>query len=181
MKLLVKSTAQWSEPTVILRLLSPSSKQYFCYLTDTKAISSVEGMEAGRFYRLSVPPRCVKTNDPGPSKHYGITDTTTLQFKYPVQFALATSEESNSFIGTLAYNFLPFATLDQEPDGAFVDLLGRITHVDASDMCARLPKVVLTLTSGDHYEQIECLGVHALQGFRENENLACKGLMVKTY
>ena len=42
-----------------------------------------------------------------------------------------------------------------------MDLLGRITHIDASDMCARLPKVVLTLTSGDHYEQIECLGVHA--------------------
>ena len=101
-------------------------------------------MEAGRFYRLTVPPKCVKTNDQGPSKYYGIPDTTTLRFKYPVQFALATSEASNSFTGTLAYNFLPLATLEQKPDGSFVDLLGRITHVDASDMYSELPNVVIT-------------------------------------
>ena len=180
-KLLVKSTAQWSEPTVLLRLLSPTSKQYCCYLTETDASNSVAAMEADRFYRLTVPPKCVKTNDQGPSKYFGMPDTISLRFKYPVQFALATAEASNSFPGTLAYNFLPLATLEQKPDGSFVDLLGRITQIDASDLCAQLPKLVLTVTAGDHYEKIECLGAHAQMGFQENQILACKGLMLKTY
>jgi hypothetical protein len=180
-KLLVKSTPQWSEPTVVLRLLSSTSKQYCCYLTAPEAITSVAAMEAGRFDRLTVPPKCVKTNDQAPSKYYGISDTTTLRFKYPVQFALATSAESNSFPGTLAYNFVPFATLEQKPDGAFVDLLGRITHVDASELHAMLPKVVITLTSADYFERIECLGVHAQLRFQEAQTVACKGLMLKTY
>ena len=98
-----------------------------------------------------------------------------------MQFAVATPEQSNSFLGTLAYDFQPFALLDQQTDGAFVDLLGRITQVDASEMYAKLSKVLITIASADYFEQIECLGAHALLGFQENQTLACKGVQVKTY
>ena len=75
-----------------------------------------------------------------------------------MHLAFATSEESNYFIATLAYNFLPFATLDRQPDGVALHLLGRITHVDAFDIYAKIHKVVITLTSGDYFGRIECLG-----------------------
>ena len=59
-----------------------------------------------------------------------------------------------SLEGTLAYNFQTFALLDQQTDGAFVDLLGRITQVDARGMFAKLSKVVITIASADYFEQI---------------------------
>ena len=48
-------------------------------------------------------------------------------------------------------------------------------------MYAKLSKVVITIASADYFEQIECLGAHALLGFQENQTLACKGVQVKTY
>ena len=68
-KLLVKAPAQWAEPTVLLRLLSPASKQYCCFVSDPQAIDSVAAMVPGRFYRVTVPPKCVKINDPAPSNY----------------------------------------------------------------------------------------------------------------
>ena len=181
MKLLVKSPTSWAEPTVLLRFLSPTSKQYCCYLSGVETGNAAATMEVGRFYLITVPPKCVKANDTGCEKYYGIPDTTSIRFKFPMKFQLASVEDSSNFKGTLAYNFLSFEHLEQKEDGSFVDLLGCITHVDASDINNNLPKAVVTLAYGDFFERIECLGNHARLGFAEKQVLACKGLAVRSY
>ena len=59
-KLLVKcEDAKWRTPTMVVRLLSGSSTEYCAYLTG-EAIASCAGMEAGRIYKITVPPKTVK-------------------------------------------------------------------------------------------------------------------------
>ena len=180
-KLLVKcEDAKWRTPTMVLRLLSGSSTEYCAYLTGD-AIASCAGMEAGRIYKITVPPKTVKKGDAGPQKYFGMSNDVVIRFKFPVRWSLVPPTDATAFAGAAVFNFAPFSTLDQSEDGSFVDLLGRVMSVDKSPLSNSLPKQAITVSNGDFYETLEFLGQHAFMNVVEDDVIACKGLVMKTW
>ena len=179
-KVVVKANANWSQPTTVLRLLSASSVEYCVYLTE-KAIDGASLLEHDRIYRITVPAKTVKMKDAGPAKYFGMDTDVTIRCKFPLKCSLATPADAASFGGNIAYKFVPLSTLNQADDGSYVDIHGRVTNIDNSQLCNTLPKKTLTIANGDFYETVELLGMHASLDVTENVVVACKGLVLKTW
>ena len=101
--------------------------------------------------------------------------------KYPLKHILAPPAAATSFTGTVPFAFTSLSTLDQMEDGGYVDLLGRVVHVDPSQLMNALPKKSVTIANGDYYETVELLGNHAALNVVENQVIACRGLTLRTW
>ena len=179
-RLLVKANASWSTPTTVLRFLSEGSTEY-CFFVSDAAMASVRDMQPGRIYSVTVPFKTVKANDPGPGKYFGISCNVAVRLRHPLQYALVAPGAAATFGATVSFDFTSLAALDQVEDGGYVDLLGRVVEIDASQLMNALPKKNVTIANGDYYENVEFLGNHAGLGVVVGQIIACKGLQLKSW
>ena len=179
-RLLVKADAQWSIPTTVMRFLSASSTEY-CFFVSSLALDSVRDMQASRLYSITVPGYAVKVGDPGPRRYFGISNDVAVRLTHPFQHSLAPPTAAATFAGTVSFDFTSLSTLDQVDDGRYVDLLGRVVQIDATQLMNALPQKTVTIASGDCYENVELLGDHAALNVVENQVVACKGLILKSW
>ena len=107
--------------------------------------------------------------------------TTAVRVKFPLKYTLATPTVAATFTGKVMFEFASLTTLDQMNDGSYVDMLGRVVHVDPTQLGNSLPKKLLTITNGDYYENVELLGDHAAINVVENQVVALKGLTLNSW
>ena len=179
-RLLVKSDTSWTTPTTVMRFLSEGSTEY-CFFVSEGAIESVRNMQPGRIYSVTVPFRTVKANDAGPKKYFGISNDVAVRLKHPLQYSLVPPAAAATFDATVSFDFTSLSALDQVEDGSYVDLLGRVTQIDATQLMNALPKKTVTIANGDYYENVEFLGNHAALGVVPDQVVACKGLQLKSW
>ena len=138
-RLLVKSETSWSTPTTVMRFLSEGSTEY-CFFVSDAAMDSVKNMQPGRIYSVTVPFRTVKSNDLGPKKYFGISNDVAVRLKHPLQYSLAPPTIAATFGAAVSFEFTSLSALDQVEDGTYVDLLGRVVQIDATQLMNALQK-----------------------------------------
>ena len=138
-RLLVKADAQWSTPTTVMRFLSESSTEYCFFVSDT-AMDSVRDMQPSRLYNITVPFKTVKMGDAGPKKYFGMSNDVAVRLEHLLQHSLVPPTAAAAFGATVSFHFTSLCALDQVEDGTYVDLLGRTTQVNATQLVNALPK-----------------------------------------
>ena len=146
-RLLVKSDASWSTPTTVMRFLSEGATEY-CFFVSDAAIESVKNMRPGCIYNVTVPFRTVKAGDVGPKKYFGMSNDVAVRLKHPLQYSLAPPTAAATFAATVSFDFTSLSALDQVEDRSYVDLLGRIVQIDATQLMNPLPQ-----KNGDHRQR----------------------------
>ena len=131
-----------------MRFLSEGSTEY-CFFVSDAALESVRNMQPGRLYSITVPFETVKVGDAGPRKYFSMSNGVAVRLKHPLQYSLAPPAAAATFTGTVSFDFTSLSTLDQVDDGSYVDLLGRIVQIDATQLMNTLPPK----KNGDHRQR----------------------------
>ena len=115
-------------------------------------------VQRGRLYNITVPFKTVKVGNVGPKKYFGMSDDVAVGLKHPLQCSLAPRAVAATFASTVSADFTSLSTLDQMDDGSYVDLLGRIVQIDATQLMNALPRKTVTIANGDYYGNVEFSG-----------------------
>ena len=145
------------------------------FIVEGKALESFKDCELWRIYDVAVTGRCVKSSVG--EQRFGVRNTIEVHLKYPCKVALART----GWPLRHPYSFVPWTDLNQLPDKAFFDIIGRVLEKPDREASSKLSKTRVLLASGDLSQEIFLLGQHADMSLQIDDVLAVGGCRIKIW
>ena len=131
--------------------------------------------EKDRIYDMEFSGKVVKMRS---GKKYGVSSQYEVVMRFPCK-TLQLSKEAWPL--KFSYNFTSWDALNQLPEDAFVDLIGKVSKSPVYDVNSSLPKLRLHLTNGNYEQPVEILGNNSSLKVRTDDVVSFSGLYVKDY
>ena len=131
--------------------------------------------EKDRIYDMEFSGKVVKMRS---GKKYGVSSQYEVVIRFPCK-TLQLSQEAWPL--KFSYNFTSWDALNQLPEDAFVDLIGKVSKSPVYDANSSLPKLRLHLTNGNYEQPVEILGNNSSLKVRIDDVVSFSGLYVKDF
>jgi len=164
----------WTVNTLLALMEEKNGTRTIFQVTD-EAIENLKLCEEGRIYDVTIPGKFVRLVS-GIAK-YG--QRTTQEVKTKVELKIELSKEA--WPSTYEYKCLDWNALNQQSDGNFIDIIGRVPQNPERDLTSAIPKMIVTLENGDFTTTVDFLSKHANQVIKKDDVILLGGIRVTEF